>query len=80
VAFRSSRESIAGRVYLRGRAGVRETLTRVGSLRVYRRDAIRFPLARRQWDALDTPFTGPLQGIHTRVERGRIAEARVVTR
>jgi hypothetical protein len=80
VIFRSSRETLVGRVYMTGRARHRQTLTRVGSFRVYRRDEITFPIARREWQAFDGPFTGLLQGIHTRVDRGRIPAVRVVTR
>jgi hypothetical protein len=80
VIFRSSRQLLVGRVYMRGRARYRETLARVGSIRVYRRDGIRFPAAARDWELIDRPFTGLLQGIHTRVYRGRIPAVRVVTR
>jgi len=80
VIFRSSREPLVGRVYMTGRARHRRTLARVGSFRVYRRDGISFPIARREWRAFDAPFTGLLQGIHTRVDRGRIPAVRVVTR
>jgi hypothetical protein len=65
VVFRSSRVLIAGGVYMRGRTKVRRTLARVGSIRVYRRAQIGFPLAEREWDAIDSPFTGLLQGINT---------------
>ena len=44
VVFRSSREPLVGRVYMTGRARHRQTLARVGSFRVYRRDGITFPL------------------------------------
>ncbi|MEA2363657.1 MAG: hypothetical protein QOD71_2802 [Thermoleophilaceae bacterium] len=80
VVFRSSRVPIAGGVYMRGRAKFRQTLARVGSIRVYRREQISFPLAEREWNTIRSPFTGPLQGIHTRVSRGRIPGPRVVTR
>ena len=80
VIFRSSREPLVGRVYMTGRARHRRTLARVGSFRVYRRDVISFPIARREWRAFDGPFTGLLQGIHTRVDHGRIPAVRVVTR
>jgi hypothetical protein len=80
VIFRSSRERLVGRVYMRGRARHRETLARVGSVRVYRRDGIRFPRTARDWDLIDRPFTGLLQGIHTRVDGGRNPAVRVVTR
>jgi hypothetical protein len=68
VVFRSSRELLVGRVYLTGRPRRRQTLARVGSFRVYRRDRLTFP------------FTGLLQGIHTRDDRGRTHAPRVVTR
>jgi hypothetical protein len=80
VIFRSWREPLVGRVYMTGRARHRQTLARVGSFRVYRRDGIRFPIARREWKVFEGPFTGLLQGIHTRVNRGRIPAVRVVTR
>ena len=80
VIFRSWREPLVGRVYMTGRARHRQTLARVGSFRVYRRDGITFPIVRREWKAFDGPFTGLLQGIHTRVDRGRIPAVRVVTR
>jgi hypothetical protein len=80
VIFRSWREPLVGRVYTTGRALHRQTLARVGSFRVYRRDGITFPIARREWKAFEGPFTGLLQGIHTRVNRGRIPPVRVVTR
>jgi hypothetical protein len=80
VVFRSSREPLVGRVYMTGRARHRRTLARVGSIRVYRRDGITFPVAHREWRATEGPFTGLLQGVHTRVDRGRIAAPRVVTR
>ena len=55
---------------MRGRARYARTLARVGSVRVYRRDGITFPLARRRM-ARDrsAPFTGLLQGIHTRAKQ-----------
>jgi hypothetical protein len=80
VIFRSSREPLVGRVYMTGRARHRQTLARVGSFRVYRRDGITFPIAHREWRAVGGPFTGLLQGIHTSVDRGRITGSRVVTR
>lgn len=80
VVFRSSREFLVGRVYMTGRARYRKTLARVGSFRVFRRDEITFPLARREWKPMPGPFTGLLQGIHTGSNRGRNAAARVVTR
>ncbi len=80
VIFRSSHEPLVGRVYMTGRARHRQTLARVGSFRVYRRDGITFPIARREWRAFEGPFTGLLQGIHTPVNRGRIPAVRVVTR
>jgi tryptophan 2,3-dioxygenase len=48
VIFRSWREPLVGRVYMTGRARHRQTLARVGSFRVYRRDGITFPIARRE--------------------------------
>ena len=79
VVFRSSRELLVGRVYMTGRARSRRTLARVGSFRVYRRDGLTFPVARREWK-INPPFTQPLQGINTRVRSGRIPAPRVVTR
>jgi hypothetical protein len=78
--FRSWREGLNGGVYMRGRAKSRATLARVGTIHVYRRDGISFPLATGDWDAIVTPFTGPLQGIHTSASQGRNSRARVVTR
>lgn len=80
VIFRSSRERLVGRVYMTGRARHRRTLARVGSFRVYRRDDISFPIVDREWKSLAGPFTGLLQGFHTRPSDGRIAAPRVVTR
>jgi hypothetical protein len=83
VVFRSASEPLVGRVYMTGRARQRQTLARVGSFRVYRREGITFPLVqheRHEWWASEGPFTGLLQGIHTGVDRGRIAGPRVVTR
>jgi hypothetical protein len=65
VVFRSSRVPIAGGVYMRGRAKIHRTLARVGSIRVYRREQISFPLAEREWNSVNSPFTGLLQGINT---------------
>ena len=80
VVFRSSRELIAGRVKVLGRAKHRRTLARVGSIRVYRRDGVTFPQVEHQWAAIGAPFTRPLQGIHTLVGDERIKGLRVVTR
>jgi hypothetical protein len=80
VVFRSSRDQLVGRVYITGRARYRETLTRVGSFRVYRRDGISFPIVAREWKLVERPFTGFLQGVHTGVSDGRIREPQVVTR
>jgi hypothetical protein len=80
VVFRSSREPLVGRVYMTGRARYRQTLARVGTIRVYRRDDITFPIVDREWKSMFGPFTGLLQGIHTRASNGRITAARVVTR
>jgi hypothetical protein len=80
VIFRSWREPLVGRVYMTGRARHRQTLARVGSFRVYRRDGITFPIVRREWKVFEGPFTGFLQGINTRVNRERIPTVRVVTR
>jgi hypothetical protein len=80
VVFRSSRELIAGRVKVLGHAEQRRTLARVGSIRVYRRDNVTFPQVERQWAAIATPFTQPLQGIHTLEKGERITGTRVVTR
>jgi hypothetical protein len=80
VVFRSSREPLVGRVYMTGRARYRQTLARVGTIRVYRRDDITFPIVDREWKSMFGPFTGLLQGIHTRAVDGRITPTRVVTR
>lgn len=80
VIFRSRLESLAGHVYMKGRARARRTLARLGSIRVYRRDGITFPLRRRRLVGIGSPFTGLLQGIHTRADRGRNSAVRVVTR
>jgi hypothetical protein len=83
VVFRSSREPLVGRVYMTGRARHRRTLVRVGTFRVYRRDGITFPerlRERREWRLVGDPFTGPLQGFHSRAADGRITRTRVVTR
>jgi hypothetical protein len=83
VVFRSSSEPLVGRVYMTGRAAQRQTLARVGSFRVYRREGITFPVVqheRHEWRASEGPFTGLLQGIHTSMDRGRIPTPRVVTR
>jgi len=52
VVFRAGRERLNGRVYMRGRAKSRRTLARVGSIWLYRRDGITFPLARREFQAM----------------------------
>ena len=80
VVFRSDRELLAGRVYMLGRARRRLTLARVGSIRVYERDGISFPLAPHRLTAISSPFTGSLQGIHTRASGGRNRDIAVVTR
>jgi hypothetical protein len=80
VVFQSSRVFLAGRVKVLGRARHRRTLARVGSIRVYRRDDVRFPQVERQWASIGQSFTGPLQGFHTLVVNGRIPRGRVVTR
>jgi hypothetical protein len=80
VVFRAGRERLNGRVYMRGRAKSRRTLARVGSIWVYRRDRITFPLARREFQAVGSPFTAGLQGIHTSAKGERNFGARVVTR
>jgi hypothetical protein len=80
VVFRSSRAPLVGRVYMTGRARYRQTLASVGTFRVYRRDDITFPIVDREWKSMFGPFTGLLQGIHTRVSDGRVAAVRVVTR
>ena len=80
VVFQSSRVFFAGRVKVLGRARSRPTLARVGSIRVYRRDDVRFPQRERQWASIGLSFTQPLQGIHTFVRDGRNARTRVVTR
>jgi hypothetical protein len=66
MVFRSSREKLVGRVYLRGHAHSRETLGRVGSFWVYRRDGITLPHGERRLEAIGPPFTIDLQGINTR--------------
>ncbi len=80
VVFRSSREPLVGRVYMTGRARQRQTLVRVGTFRVYRREGITFPERRHEWRLIQQPFTGLLQGFHTRELNGRIGRSRVVTR
>ena len=80
VIFRSELEGLNGGVYFRGRAKVRETLAQVGTIRVYRRDGLTFPLATRDWKAVGSPFTGSLQGIHTSASGERNSRIRVVTR
>jgi hypothetical protein len=80
VVFRSLRERLNGRVYMRGRAKSRRTMARVGGIWVYRRDGLTFPLARRALEAIGSPFTPGLQGIHTSATRGRNVGTRVVTR
>jgi hypothetical protein len=66
LVFRSDREQLVGRVYLRGRAHSRVTLGRVGSFWVYRRDGITLPYGERKLEAIGSPFTLDLQGINTR--------------
>jgi hypothetical protein len=80
VVFRSGRERLGGRVYMRGRAKSRRTLARVGGIWVYRRNGITFPLTRRRLEAIGSPFTPGLQGIHTSARGERTFGARVVTR
>jgi hypothetical protein len=80
VVFRSEREGLAGRVYLRGRAHVRETLLRNGTIWVYRRDGITLPFGERRLEAIGSPFTSSLQGLHRRASDGRNEDNRVVTR
>jgi hypothetical protein len=80
VVFRSSRERLGGRVYMRGRARSRRTLARLGGIWVYRRDGLTFPLARREFEAIGTPFTASLQGIHRSADHERKFGSRVVTR
>jgi hypothetical protein len=80
VVFRSNRDLLAGRVYMRGRAHVRETLVRVGSVRAYRRDGITLPYGERRLETIGPPFTSSLQGIHTGTIHGRMSRTRVVTR
>ncbi|HYN52903.1 MAG TPA: hypothetical protein VES62_18430 [Thermoleophilaceae bacterium] len=64
VVFRSDREHLVGRVYLRGRAHSRQTLDRVGSFWIYRRDGITLPNGERKLEAIGSPFTSTLQGVH----------------
>jgi hypothetical protein len=66
LVFRSAREKLVGRVYLRGHAHFRETLGRVGSFWVYRRDGVTLPHGERRLEAIGPPFTLDLQGINTR--------------
>jgi hypothetical protein len=80
VVFRSEREPLTGRVYLRGRAHWRETLLRNRTLWVYRRDGITLPFGERRLEAIESPFTSALQGLHTRASGGRNGRIRVVTR
>lgn len=80
VVFRSDRELMTGRVHLRGRAHVRETLVSMGSIRVYRRDGILLPFGQHRLEAIESPFTVFLQGVHTPASDGRNARIRVVTR
>jgi hypothetical protein len=80
VVFRSLRVRLNGRVYMRGRARSRRTLARVGGIWVYRRDGLTFPLARREFEAIGSPFTAGLQGTHTSAGAERNFGARVVTR
>lgn len=80
VVFRSLRERLNGSVYMRGRAKSRRTLARVGGIWVYRRNGVTFPLAGRRLEAIGSPFTSGLQGIHTSARVGRPFGARVVTR
>jgi hypothetical protein len=80
VIFRSSRDMLVGRVFMSGRAKRRVTLVRVGSIRVYRREGLSFPIARREWHPVGDPFTSLLQGFHKGKEHGRSGAARVVTR
>jgi hypothetical protein len=69
VVFRSSKEVLAGRVEVWGRARERRTLARVGSWEVYRRDELSYRL-----------FTARLQGFHIPALDGRNAVHRVVAR
>jgi hypothetical protein len=80
VVFRSLRERLNGSVYMRGHAKSRRTLARVGGIWVYRRNGITFPLAKRRLEAIGSPFTAGLRGIHTSARVGRNVGARVVTR
>jgi hypothetical protein len=80
VVFRSSRELLVGRVYMRGRAKRRVTIARVGGIRVYRREGLSYPLTHQRWESLRSPFTSLLQGVHTRARHGRSTRIRVVTR
>jgi hypothetical protein len=80
VIFRSSLDMLVGRVYMSGRAKRRVTLARAGSIRVYRRDGLSFPLARRRWHPVGDPFTSLLQGLHNPPKGGRIGALRVATR
>jgi hypothetical protein len=49
LVVRSAREELVGRVYPRGHAHSRQTLGRVGSFWVYRRDGISLPYASAGW-------------------------------
>ena len=66
LVFRSAREELVGRVYLRGRAHSRVTLGRLGSFLIYRRDGITLPHGERKLEEIGPPFTRDLQGINTR--------------
>jgi hypothetical protein len=59
VVFRSDRERLVGRVYLRGRAHSRQTLLRLGSFQVYRRDGVTLPFGERGLESIESPFTRP---------------------
>lgn len=65
VVFRSDREQLVGNVYLRGKAHSRQTLDRVGSFWVYRRDGVTLPNGERKLEAIGSPFTSLLQGFDT---------------
>jgi hypothetical protein len=80
LVFHSHRERLVGRVYLRGRAHSRETLARLGSFWIYRRDGITLPFGEGGLEAIDSPFTSLLQGVHSRRGGGRKVANRVVTR
>ncbi len=80
MVFRSDRQRLVGNIYLRGKAHSRQTVLRLGSFWVYRRDGITLPLGERKLEAIGSPFTSLLQGFDTGRVGGRKVANRVVTR